>query len=213
MIIRPLPGNVVSMARPHDDPDLDRRIVLAVFELVARHGVDGLGMRLLAESTGLSTGTLNYRFGNKRGLLDAAVDYAYQPPPNLFDDGGSAASALSRVLGERYVLRRAKVRLWWRFYSAISAHASKDVELAHRLSANHRALVGFFADILAQGNGSGELLVEQTNEEAERLVALAHGLALWQLVDPERIESAERIFRREITSLLRESHDRATLAP
>ena len=43
------------MARPRADPELLRKIAVAVFELVAARGVDGASMRAVAGATGLST--------------------------------------------------------------------------------------------------------------------------------------------------------------
>jgi AcrR family transcriptional regulator len=190
-------GMDAPMARPLADPNLDRRIAMAVFELVARHGVDGLGVRLVAEAAGLSTGTLNYRFGNKQGLLLAAIDFAYRPPADFAAHAGSPRASLRR-LARRYVLRQPKVRVWWRFYFAAVAHAAKDAEVAQRLAHNRRSLVLFFAAALAaeaapggpaapRPEGAHEALLApapEAEEAAERLVALAHGLALRQLTEP-----------------------------
>src|SRR5262245_55015778 len=110
------------MARPHADATLLRRVVIQVFELIARHGVDGTSMRLVANELGLSTGTLNYHFRNKAGLLEAALDYAYREPFDWSEHAADSRRALRRLL-QRYVLRRRDVRAWWRFWCAITAHA------------------------------------------------------------------------------------------
>ncbi len=196
------------MARPLAEPDLDRRIALAVFELVARHGVDGLGVRLVADAAGVSTGTLNYRFGNKRGLLLAAIDFAYRPPAD-FGEHASARARLRR-LARRYALRKPKVRTWWRFYFALVAHAAKDPDVARRLADNRRSLVLFFAAALAPDPPHGDAAprADEPDEAAEaaaeaaaeRLVALAHGLALRQLIEPDEatIDACERLLGAEI---------------
>jgi AcrR family transcriptional regulator len=192
------------MARPIADPNLDRRIALAVFELVARHGVDGLGVRLVADAVGLSTGTLNYRFGNKQGLLLAAIDFAYRPPADFREHAASPPAGLRRLL-RRYVLRQHKVRVWWRFYFAVVAHAAKDPAVAQRLADNRRALVLFFAAAIEAGPATPSdapacPLSPAAEAAAERLVALAHGLALRQLTDPceATIAACERAFEAEI---------------
>ncbi|MDQ3034213.1 MAG: TetR/AcrR family transcriptional regulator [Myxococcota bacterium] len=190
------------MGRPLADPELDRRIVMAVFELVAQHGVDGLGMRQLAAATGLSTGTLNYRFGNKRGLLDAAIDYAYQRPRDLEEHTASTRATLERLL-RRYLLRDKKVRVWWRFYCALVAHAPTDRALARRLTQRRRALVTFFADVLETGIARRELALEAPTACAERLVAIAHGAALSQLVDPSEavLHASEQLLAAEVARI------------
>ena len=185
---------------------------MAVFELVAKHGVDGLGMRRVAAQAGISTGTLGYRFGNKQGLLDAAIDYAYQPPRDFEDHQATTRATLERLL-RRYVLGPPKVRVWWRFYCAVVAHAAKDRRVARRLAETRRALVQFFAAAIERGIERGEVRSGRSATEiAERLVTVAHGAALSQLVDPSpaSVRVAERLLATELDRL-RELHTRATL--
>ena len=113
------------VARPRADPELLRKIAVAVFELVAARGVDGASMRAVAGATGLSTGTLNYHFTNKRGLVHFALHYAYATPPDWREHAGHASKGLARLL-RRYVLARDDVRAWWRFFCAVTAHAARD---------------------------------------------------------------------------------------
>lgn len=190
------------MARPHADPELARRIAIAVFELVAARGVRGASMRDVAKKAKLSTGTLTYHFKTKDGLLRAALDYAYQRPSDWGSYEGSAREALHR-LARRYVLIRPEVRVWWRFWCAVTAHASSDRKVAERQKENHGFLVGFFAEIVARGVARGEFAKAAVAEVAERLCALAHGLALRQLVDdrPAVCRKAQRILAAEIDAL------------
>jgi AcrR family transcriptional regulator len=191
------------MARPHADATLLRRVVVAVFELVAEHGVDGASMRRVAARTGLSTGTLNYHFENKAGLLEAALDYAYREPLDWPEHAKDARRGLTRLL-RRYVLRRREVRDWWRFWCAVTAQAAKDRRIAARQKKNQLALVAFFAKVIGSGVARGELRRGLDPErEAERLVALAHGLALRQLVDggPSAVRVAEALLAAEVKRL------------
>ena len=57
-----------------------RELLRAVSELIARNGIDGMSMRQVADAAGMSTGTINYHFKNKRGLIMAAMDYVYSAP-------------------------------------------------------------------------------------------------------------------------------------
>src|SRR5260370_40522365 len=113
------------MARPHADPDLLRKVVIEVFDLIAVYGVSGASMRRVGVRLGLSTGTLNYHFRNKAGLLAAALDYADREPIDWAEHASEARRALRRLL-KRYVLRRAHVRSWWRFWCAGTAHPAND---------------------------------------------------------------------------------------
>lgn len=188
------------MARPHGDPDLLRKTVFAVMELVAHEGVDAASMRLVAARTGLSTGTLNYHFGNKAGLLAAALDYAYREPPGWSAEGLDAAARLGAVLA-RYVLRRRRVLVWWRFFVAVSAYAAKDRRVAARLGRHQERLVDYVASLVA---AAGQRRAGEARREAERLMALAHGAALRQLLEPRpaRFAWAEALFAAELRALV-----------
>ena len=119
-----------------------------------------------------------------RELIRFALEYAYSTPPDWAAHQGHAANALARLL-RRYILRREEVRVWWRFFCAMTAHAPRDPELGAWQAKMQRDLVAFFAGVLSGGVTRGELrLSQEASIEAERLVGLAHGLALRQLLDP-----------------------------
>lgn len=191
------------MARPRADSALLKTVVSEVFELIATRGVDATSVRLVAKRLGLSTGTLSYHFGNKAGLLRAALDYAYREPLDWAEHASDARRGLRRLF-RRYVLTRREVRVWWRFWCAMNAYAAKDSSVAKRLRENQRALVDFFARLIASGVERGELARKlDPKREAERLVALAHGLALSQLIDPRRAlaDESEALLEAEIRRL------------
>src|ERR1700753_3054680 len=99
------------MARPHADPQLLRRIAIAVFEHVAELGVEGASVRGVARRASLSTGTLTYHYKTKDGLVRAALDYAYRPPSDWKEHESDARSALRR-LARRYILTKPDIRVW-----------------------------------------------------------------------------------------------------
>jgi AcrR family transcriptional regulator len=184
------------MARPIADPELMRTIALSVFRLAASGGFDAMTIRAVAASAGVSTGTLSHHFTNKRGLVKFAIEYAYAPPSDWDDHTTDTATALRRLL-RRYLLTRREVRDWWRFWSAMTAHAPRDEDVAKWQRTTHRKLVEFFASVLETG------AVREPELEAERLVALAHGLALRQLVDDRRavLATARALLEAEIERL------------
>lgn len=191
------------MARPLADPELRRKIAVAVFTLVAEHGIDGVRMRAASLATGLSTGTLNYHFENKRGLVRFALQYAYAAPPDWSEHQGDTSSALARLF-RRYVLDREEVRTWWRFFCAVTAHAGHDAFFRKCQTDTQEKLVAFFGDVLRAGQRRGEVpRALDADVEAEHAVALAHGVALRQLTSPGRpgIALAKRILEAEIRRL------------
>lgn len=190
------------MARPRAD-DVRRRVVLETFAQIADHGVDGMSMRALAAATGLSMGTINYHFTNKRQLLLDAISYGYQLPPTGYRDGAPLANL--HALLRRYDLGTANRRTWWRFWLAVITYSQKDEEIRALMTEQHRSAIGRFRDLLTQGVAAGELGPVDVDTMAEQLVAQAHGIALSQLVDPGATESLRRGLPALVQPFLREA--------
>jgi AcrR family transcriptional regulator len=90
--------------------ELTRRHVLeTVYELISEHGIEGISMRQVADAAELSTGTINYHFGNKESLLMAALESAYELPPDWEQYRSSPAAQLRRLVF-RYVCRAPRDR-------------------------------------------------------------------------------------------------------
>ncbi len=191
------------MARPLADPELLRKVAVAVFTLVGKHGIEGFRMRAVSAETGLSTGTLNHHFANKQGLLRFALQYAYATPPDWSAHAGDTRTALRRLF-RRYLLDRKNVRMWWRFFCAVTAHAAHDRYFASWQEDTQSKLIAFFADVLRAGVERGEIIrTADVRMEAERAVAFAHGVALRQLTDPGKatLALAEALLDAEIERL------------
>ncbi len=166
-------------------PERHHEVLVTVYELIAEHGIDGTTMRQVAAASGLSTGTLNYHFTNKRGLILAALDHAYRLPRDWHRYEGSALARLGRI-ARNYTVDRPQQAHWWRFWLEVTAHAARDPELRGHQRNQQRALVEFVARVIAEGVASGELRADLAADvEAMRFVGLAQGLVLHQLLDPD----------------------------
>jgi AcrR family transcriptional regulator len=190
------------MTSPLQDGRLLRRIFKTVFTLVAEEGVDGASLRKVAAATGLTTGTLNYHFGNRQVLLLASLDYAYHPPHDWSWHAVDPRQSLTR-LTRRYVLDKDDQRAWWRFWCAMTAHAPRAADLSRRQTENQQTRVAFFRAVLQWGVDQGNFTAVNPETDSERLVAFAHGLALRQLVDPSAgvVASCCRLLTNEIEAL------------
>src|SRR5829696_4556120 len=120
----------MAARRPAAPAELERHheVLVAVYELIAAHGIDGTTMRQVAAAAGLSTGTLNYHFTNKRGLILAALDHAFRLPRDWHRYEASATASLSRI-GRNFTVDRPQQANWWRFWMEVTAHAARDPEL------------------------------------------------------------------------------------
>ena len=108
-----------------------------VTALIGEHGIDGMTMRPVAHATGLSTGTINYHFGNKRGLVLAALASAGEAPEGSVP-GGSPLARLRRLLAS-FVHDSQERRAWWQFWVEVAAQSARDEELRRHERARQTA--------------------------------------------------------------------------
>src|SRR5690606_38425045 len=124
---------------------------------IGERGIDGMTMRQVAQATGMSTGTINYHFTNKRSLILAALDSAPSAPA-LPEAGGP----LERLQGlfRSFILDEPDQRAWWRFWVEVTAQAARDPELRERQRGRMEAQRQEVEDLIALGVQRGELRPE-----------------------------------------------------
>ncbi len=173
------------MTGPLAEETVRASILRAATALIGEHGIDGMTMRQVAERAGVSTGTVNYHFRNKRGLILAAIDTAGVSP-----EVSDTSSALGRIeaLLATFVLEDEDRRAWWRFWVEATAQATRDADLRARQQARLEAQRHEVEELIALGIRAGELRGDLDPALlAEPLLALAHGLVLLQLTSPEAV--------------------------
>ena len=157
-----------------------------VTALIVEHGIDGMTMRRVAHATGLSTGTINYHFGNKRGLVLAALASAGEAPEGSAP-GGSPLSRLRRLLAS-FVLDSQERRAWWQFWVEVAAQSARDEELRRHERARQTAQRRHVEEVIEEGIRRGEVRADvDAATAAEPLIALATGLAILQLTAPDEV--------------------------
>ena len=188
------------MARPRGD-DVKRDVALATFELIAARGVDGMSMRALSEATGLSTGTINYHFGSKHGVLLASIEYGYKQRPHEWDIDDPSANL--RALLRRYELTNSAKRTWWHFWLAVASYAQSNTEIAEILENQHAWVIDRFESVVQEGLCRGVFSgTDDPHKAAVRLVNLAHGQAIAQLVGRADLSDATNDFDEMIQVLI-----------
>lgn len=159
-------------------------VLQRVIGLIGEHGIDGMTMRQVAHATGLSTGTINYHFGNKRGLVLAALATAGEPVDGAIA-GASPLQQLRQFLSS-FVLDTPERRAWWQFWAEVAAQSARDEELRRhersRQSAQRRHVEGLIQDAARRGEIRADL---DPGMSADGLLALATGLAILELAAPD----------------------------
>jgi AcrR family transcriptional regulator len=174
--------------------DVDERrfeLATAAARVIARAGLGGATMREVAAEAGWTTGALTHYFADKRELLQFTLEMSLE--------GRRAQGVGRRELPPDAALRAALVaalpfdeqaRLHWIVTVAFCAHAVGDAELAEIQRDAYRVYRDDIAALVAcahRARGTGAM------REAERLIALADGVALQALFDPESWPAARQL--------------------
>ena len=112
------------MGRPPNDADkVDRqeRILQAVLDLLAEHGIAGVSMRAVAKRAGVSLGLLSYHYEDKHSLVGAALhrveeqDVALVHPDDSLAPEERLRVALRRVAAPEFLTTEylsLRLQLW-----------------------------------------------------------------------------------------------------
>ena len=174
-----------------------RRIADAVCRLAARHGLEEVTLRRVAAEAGVSMGQVQHYFMTKNQMLlfafrtmsarveqrlGAAVD-ALDKPPTI--------RALLRALLVAMVPTDADSRFEAPLWVAFLARAVIEPSLADPLNDGGNALTGFAANQLRSAQQTGQIAASLDPErEAASLFALADGLMIRTLLDPDQTATA-----------------------
>jgi AcrR family transcriptional regulator len=185
------PSRPRPVGRPRGVSDASRQIARTVADLISERGLHGWSMRDLAARLGLSTGTITHHFRDKRTLLMEAMDSSYALPADWDRYRTLAPGAQLRRMVETFLVDSDRRRRGWRFYVEYLTGAGHDPLLRERHAERYARQRRFFTRLIEAGIQSGQFMTELGAErEAESLLALGNGLALQQLITPERLPPA-----------------------
>jgi AcrR family transcriptional regulator len=158
-----------------------RELAEAVFRVVAREGLDGASLRLVAQEAGWSIGSMRHYFATKAELLAFALRHAaerIEERIRRLPGGGTELERLREVVAELLPLdaaRREEALVWLAFI----ARAVVDPTLAPGAEDVWRQLHDPLVRRLEAAVGQGELPAHLDPErEAVRLQALIDGLVV-----------------------------------
>lgn len=167
----------------------ERRQALAdaAARVIANGGLGAATLRDVAAEAGLTTGALTHYFADKRELLiftlQASLERRRTAHPRL--NSGNALNDLGVLLDGVLPISEAS-RLHWMVTIAFASQAAGDPELA---AVQREAYRGFRRNVTAlvtRAVERGQLPTSlDPTTEAEALIALADGIAVQALFDPE----------------------------
>ena len=181
-------------------------LLVAVWNVIARDGLENTTVRTLARETGRSAGTLAHYFTDKDDVLVSALQLSHERIAARWEeklDGLKGLKALRELVldnlpldDDRDLETRLALAYWSRVVtkeSNVSSQWRKGPKLIDRLIA-----------LVHEGQQLREIRNDETAEDiAERLHALIDGFSLHSLLYPERLsrERIERLMEAELKNL------------
>lgn len=164
-----------------------------VYEVISESGIDGASMRQIADKAEVSTGTINYHFGNKQKLIMAALQAAYETP----SEEGPSSSPLAqlKVFAFSHIFRSSNDR-FWRFWVNYAAAGTRNTELRKHQNRRFEKQLGFWKKLIELAVSAGELPAGlDAQRTSEHLLVFVHGLVMRQILRPdaEGREHCERL--------------------
>lgn len=182
-------------------------ILRAAADLIARSGVRGLRVEEVARAAGVSTSLLYYHFGNRDGLVRAAVDYAQEQAPStqlvLASNPGSGydavAAGLLAELDETPAVRVNNV-VW----NEASALAVFDPALGEEMQRVTAAWERTIAEGIERGIADGSINADvDSGQAAQLLTSLIDGVSQRWLAGSMPLARAREIVAASIERELR----------
>jgi TetR/AcrR family transcriptional repressor of bet genes len=161
-----------------------QELLSTVYQVVSEFGIDGASMRQIATRAKVSTGTINYHFGNKEKLVMAALQAAYQlPVPN--DHTDHTPLARLKAFAFRYILHEPNDR-FWRFWMNYTVSSSRNPEMRRHQNTWSRKQISFWAKLIRDAIREGELpSVLDDASTSEQLWIFTHGLMVRQILQDD----------------------------
>ncbi len=162
----------------------ERRIELtdAAARLIARAGLGAATMRDVAAEAGLTTGSLTHYFADKRELLLCTFQASLAGRRSQRSARGLDARSQLRAALEGALPVDPERRRHWMVTVAFCAQATGDAELADAQRDAYREFRGHVANLVER---AGIAQPDRAVQTAERFIAVADGVAIQALFDPE----------------------------
>ncbi|MGE5222235.1 MAG: TetR/AcrR family transcriptional regulator [Omnitrophica WOR_2 bacterium] len=163
-------------------------ILEAALQLFSQHGYDATGIAEVCQAAGVSKGAFYHHFPSKLALflqllqnwlieinrqLAVVQDGAQDIPQTLFQMAGKMQWVFQEAQG--------KLPLFLEFW----LQASRDPQIRAAVNKPYRQYHEYFAGLIQQGIDEGSLKPVDPQAAARILVALATGLLLQGLLDPD----------------------------
>jgi AcrR family transcriptional regulator len=161
-----------------------KNLLDAVHEVISESGIDGASMRQIADRANVSTGTINYHFGNKHKLIMAALQASCLPPQECGSSSDSPLAQL-KVLAFSHILRSSTDR-FWRFWVNYAAAGTRNTEMRKHQNQRFEGQRAIWTKLIEDAIIAGELpSCPDAEVVSEQLLIFVHGLVMRQILQPD----------------------------
>jgi AcrR family transcriptional regulator len=167
------------------------RILAAAVRQIAGEGIDGVRIARIAMDAGVSTSLVHYHFASRDALLAEALDYSYAHAGDARISSGelpvsSHAQRLQWMIDQCLPTSQG-LRDDWVLWVELWLRAVRNPELRPVAEELYGRLHSWFADEIAAGVRSGEFQRCDSDDVADRLLALLDGYGVRTLIGDSAI--------------------------
>jgi AcrR family transcriptional regulator len=198
------------MPKDVDHDERREQLLEAVWTVIARDGLEGATIRVIAKETGWSSGVLAHYFADKDEIIESALALAYERIAVRWDEklqGKSGIEALQELVLDNLPLDDQR-ELETKFLMNYWSRAIREGDRVPRPRRRGLELIDRLTDLAARGQAAGEIVPGDDPEDiAERLLGLIDGFSLHTLLDPQRLTRARQV------QLVQQEFDRLSTGP
>lgn len=161
----------------------------AAVGIMAEGGVSAATFQAIGARSGYSASLVTERFGAKRGLTEATIQYLQEGLDNLFDEVGrkrlNGLDALQRYI-ELWLAQLSGNPERRAYFMLLASAVSDPSDYREVFARGHEAVRRKLAELIGRGQGDGSIRADMDCESLALFVgSLQLGLSMQLLVDPQ----------------------------
>jgi AcrR family transcriptional regulator len=179
-----------------------KNLLGTVYAVISESGIEGASMRQIADRANVSTGTINYHFGNKHKLVMAALQAACLTSHEC-DSSADSPMAQLRVLASSHIFRSSTDR-FWRFWVNYAAAGTRNTEMRKHQNQRFETQRATWTKLIEDAIDAGELpSCSDAEVISEQLLIFVHGLVMRQILQPGAQSRCEKLLEKYFEALER----------
>lgn len=146
------------------------RVIEAVVDVIARHGISGTTFATVSAAAGVSQGVLVFHFKTKEGLLTETLSRMLQEYRQAWQEAIASADPLDRILGlirvdfSPEICSQTKLALWFSFWGEAGAKPLYNKICVEAEIERNDAMLSSCRDLVAKSGGPDPELLTQSIE-------------------------------------------------